>query len=395
MIQKAVILAAGEGRRLKPFTETMPKVMLPVANKPILEYVLEALKGSGVRDIIIVVGYKKEVIQEYFRDRVDIVYVNQDKQLGTAHALQQAYEYLDESFIVLPGDNIIDSDSIKKLLEEKNEYALLVKESPQPSKYGVVSIKKSVVSNIVEKPEEEVSNFISTGIHKFPIEVFRDIDKLTSEGIYDLTTVVQKLLERNVEISAITANLWEDVVYPWNLIDVNTAMLREKTYSNKKGVIERNVVLKGSISIGEDTVIHPNSYIVGPVAIGENCEIGPNACILPSTTIGDNVTIHPFTEIRESVIMDEVEVESHSFISNSVLGRGCRVGTGFSTNTGRANIRIEGEFVEVEKIGSMIGEYTDIGSHVTTLSGVIIGRKCRVNPGSRITHNLPTGSIVM
>ena len=113
---KAVILAAGEGKRLRPFTETMPKVMLPVANKPILEYIVDAVKNCGIDEIIIVVGYKKEVIMEYFKNYKDckITYVTQENHLGTAHALLQAKHKLDDTFIVLSGDNIIDQESIEQ-----------------------------------------------------------------------------------------------------------------------------------------------------------------------------------------------------------------------------------------------------------------------------------------
>ena len=144
---KAVILAAGEGKRLRPFTETMPKVMLPVANRPILEYVVDALKNSGIKEIIIIVGYKKEVIMEHFKDYEDakIKYVTQDKQLGTAHALLQAKKQIktSESFLVLSGDNIIDQKSILRLIENKAEYSMLIKEHAHLSKYGVVFIEHS------------------------------------------------------------------------------------------------------------------------------------------------------------------------------------------------------------------------------------------------------------
>ena len=118
-LMKAVILAAGEGKRLRPFTETMPKVMLPVANKPMLEYVFDAVKKSGIDEIVVVVGYKKEVIMDYFKDYEDvtITYVTQGKQLGTAHALLQAKKYIKDSFIVLAGDNIIDQSSISRLIK--------------------------------------------------------------------------------------------------------------------------------------------------------------------------------------------------------------------------------------------------------------------------------------
>ena len=125
---KAVILAAGEGKRLQPFTETMPKVMLPVANKPVLEYVFDAARNCGIDEIIVVVGYKKEVIMEYFKNYkgIKITYVIQDKQLGTAHALLQAKKHLDDSFIVLSGDNIIDNNIISKLINDKSKYSILI-----------------------------------------------------------------------------------------------------------------------------------------------------------------------------------------------------------------------------------------------------------------------------
>ena len=171
---KAVILAAGEGRRLRPFTETMPKVMLPVANKPVLEYVTDAVKTSGINEIVLVVGYKKEVIMDYFKDYEDIniTYVVQEKQLGTAHALLQTKDLIDGDFLVLSGDNIIDHRGIEKLLKEESKYSMLIKEHVHPSKYGVVVVEKNILKEIVEKPAEEGGKFISTGIFKFPDSIF-------------------------------------------------------------------------------------------------------------------------------------------------------------------------------------------------------------------------------
>src|SRR4030042_4416902 len=123
---KVVILAAGEGKRLRPFTEMMPKVMLPVANKPILEHVFDAIKKTGIDEIITVVGYKKEVIMDYFKDYkgLKITFITKDKQLGTAHALLQAKDEINESFIVLAGDNIIDNKSIQKLILDRSVYSI-------------------------------------------------------------------------------------------------------------------------------------------------------------------------------------------------------------------------------------------------------------------------------
>ena len=393
---KAVILAAGEGKRLRPFTETMPKVMIPVTNKPILEHVFDALKNTGIDEVFLVVGYKKEVIKEYFKEYKDIkiTYVEQDKQLGTAHALLQAKKHIEEPFIVIPGDNIIDQKSTIKLIEDKSEYSLLIKEHPQPSKYGVVFIEKEKLRRIVEKPPEEIGEFISTGIYKFPKNVFNIIERISSEGIYSLSTVVQNLIDKGKIINTIRTDAWMDIVYPWDLIKVNEVMIHD-TQSTKGGVIEKNVTIKGDVFIGKDTKIYSGCYIVGPVVIGESCEIGPNVCIFPSTTIGNNSVIHPFSEIRNSVIMDDTHIGSNSFLVNSIIARGNIIENNFSSTSGKNIIEIEGEFKKVDKIGAMIGEDCRIGSYVVVDPGIIIGRKCKITSMKRIRENISSNTEVM
>ncbi len=393
---KAVILAAGEGKRLRPFTETMPKVMLPVANKPVLEYVFDAVKNSGIDEIIVVVGYKKEVIMEYFKnyEDIDITYVVQDKQLGTAHALLQAKKYINDSFIVLSGDNIIDQSSISKLIKDKSKHSILIKEHPHPSKYGVVFVEKNILKEIVEKPKEELGRFISTGIYKLPSSVFDDVEGLASQGVYALTSVVQLIVDRGENISTVTADLWMDIVYPWDLIHVNEAMIHS-TSASVSGIIEKGVTMKGAVSVGKNTTIYSGCYIVGPVVIGEGCEIGPNACIFPSTTIGNNSVVHPFSEVRNSVVMNDVHIGSNSFISHSVIGRGSRMDHNFSSMPGKATMEIEGEFKKLEIIGVMVGENCTVGSSVIVESGIIIGRRCEISPMKRILKNVSSGSKVM
>jgi len=393
---KAVILAAGEGKRLRPFTETMPKVMLPVANRPVLEYVFDAVKKSGIDEIITVVGYKKEVIMEYFKNYEDasITYVVQEKQLGTAHALLQAQKYINEDFIVLSGDNIIDQSSISKLIKNKSTYSILIKEHPHPSKYGVVFIEKNILKEIVEKPKEEVGRFISTGIYKLPNSIFSNIEEFTSQGIYDLSSVIQSLIEKKSNISTVTANSWMDIVYPWDLIYVNEIMISNSTASIS-GIIEKGATLKGAVTVGKNTNIYSGCYIVGPVVIGEGCEIGPNACIFPSTTIGNNSVIHPFCEIKNSVVDNDVHIGSSSFISHSVIARECRIGHNFSCASGRATMEIEGEYKKLETIGAMVGENCTIDSSVMVEPGTIIGRKCKIGSIKTITKNIPSESKVI
>jgi glucose-1-phosphate thymidylyltransferase len=203
------------------------------------------------------------------------------------------------------------------------------------------------------------------------------------------------MVDNGKHIDTVLANSWMDIVYPWDLITVNEAMI-QKIAASTSGVIEKGVTLKGAVSIGKDTKIYSGSYIVGPVVIGDSCEIGPNACIFPSTTIGNNTVIHPFNEIRSSVIMDDVHIASNSHISHSVIGKGCIIGNNFSTIIGKVTIEIDDEWKKQETpIGTMIGEDCIIESHVVVDPGKIIGRKCRISSLKRIIRNIPSESNVM
>jgi glucose-1-phosphate thymidylyltransferase len=168
------------------------------------------------------------------------------------------------------------------------------------------------------------------------------------------------------------------------------------TSASTSGFVEKGVILKGLVSVGRDTKIYSGCYIVGPVVIGDSCEIGPNTCIFPSTSIGNHTVIHPFSEIRSSVIMNDVHIASNSHISQSVIGEGCIIGDNFSTITGKTVIEIDNEFKRLElPIGAMVGEDCIIDSHVVVDPGKIIGRKCIISPMKHIRTNIPSESKVM
>jgi len=394
---KAVILAAGEGKRLRPLTETMPKVMLPVANKPVLEYVFDAVKNSGIDEIVVVVGYKKEVIMEYFKEYidVDVIYVVQNKQFGTSHALLQTKKHINEPFIVLSGDNIIDQISISKLIRNESEYSMLVKETLYPSKYGVVTSEKDILKELVEKPpNEKFKRFVSTGIYKLPNSIFDNISNATSQGDYSLSSVIQSTVDQGKKISTILAEVWMDIAYPWDFLRINETMAHSVP-SSLGGTIEKGVILKGRVSIGNNTTIYSGCYIIGPVIIGDGCEIGPNVCIFPSTAIGDNSVIHPFSEIRNSVIMNDVHIGSNSFISHSIIGKGSTMGHNFSSMVGKTTMEVEGEFKKLEDIGAIVGADCNIKSHVVIDPGKIIGTRCRIGSMNRIINNISSNSKVM
>ena len=391
-MKQAVILSAGEGQRLRPFTANRPKVMLFIAGKPILQYVVEALAQNGIRDLVIVIGYRREEVFDYMgsgeRFGVDITYATQEKQLGTAHALAQAKDVTEDEFLVLPGDNLIEADAIAQFVAVKPE-AVLVKRVDNPARYGVVTIDKGVVKEIAEKPKEAKSNVASTGTYAFTKQIYDFI-----EPELDIPDVLNNMIAQGKQLRAQeTDGTWLDVAYPWDILSLNDAVLRQ-IQANLGGIMETGVSVKGLVSVGKDTLIRSNSYIVGPVVIGENCEIGPNVCLLPATSIGDNVVISPFTEIKNSVIGSDVNIGTGCIIQDSVIDRGCIIRGHFTACSGEADVKVDDEHHMVN-IGAMLGEGCNLGNSVIAQPGVIVGNHSQVQALKLISGRLPDRSLVV
>ncbi len=390
-MKQAIVLAAGEGQRLRPFTVTRPKAMLSIADKPILQFVVESLARNGIRNIVLVVGYRKEQVYDYMGSGeefgVEITYVTQETQLGTAHALSQVRGVADEEFLVLSGDNLIEAGTIAGFVEMKPE-AVLVKRVGDPVRYGVVNVEGGEVKEIVEKPKEAGSNLVNTGIYAFSRDIFAFM-----ESVLDIPDALNNMIAEGYTIKTLeTEGTWLDVVYPWDIISFNGAVLRD-IETRLGGTIEAGVSLKGQVAIGEDTLVRPGTCIYGPAVIGSGCDIGPNVCIMPATSIGDNVVISSFTEIKNSVIGDDVTIGPGSIISDSVIARGCVIKGRFTALSGKSEVRINGE-CPVINVGVIMGEDCHVENNVTAQPGVIVGNNCQIQMLKMISGRLPDRSLV-
>ncbi len=393
---KAVILAAGEGCRLKPFTVTRPKVMIPVGNKPILEYVVNALQESGIIDLIMVVGYKREKIMDYFGDGhrwgVNIVYVEQFQQLGTAHALRQVSHMINDRFLVINGDTIIDSSAIKEIIRvSSGEAAILTVTVARAHQYGVVKTQNHLVKAILEKPkEEEVSNVVNAGVYSFSPIIFNFLEamEISERGEYEITDALRMMLAEGHSIKSVHSNAtWMDALYLWNLLDMNVATLA-RMKPERRGKVEDGAHIIGPVSIGENTVIMSGSYIVGPASIGDNCDIGPSSVILPSTSIGSNCSLEPFTRISNSILMNNVKVSSFSYLASSIVGEGVTIGPGLNAESRDTRIAVDSVLMNAN-IGAIIGDNTDVHGRVLVKPGRIIGVRCRIGSGAVVSENVP------
>ena len=382
---QAVILAAGEGSRLRPLTRSKPKAMLPVANRPIIEYVIDALLENGIRDIVVVVGYRKEeVIRHLNRLNAPIQVVVQERQLGTADALRAAQAEITEDFLVLPGDNYINAESIARIKKEQN--AMLVAEHPNPSNFGVVVIRNGFVREIIEKPEDAPTFTVSTGVYSFTPEVF---SYLRTNEIPD---ALAAMIAAGRRIRAIPADDWQDAVYPWDLLKLNSRMLRGIT-PEIGGTVDASVIRRGTVHIGAGTTIGPNTVIYGPVTIGSNCNIGSNCVIMPDVSIGDRVVLEPFTYVADSLIMSDVSIGSHSRIVSAVFGQGCILADHTTTYPSASFIEVGGR-VQKEEFGAVLGEGVR-AAPFTIFKNCIAGNSVTIEEGKTVIGLIEDGTRVM
>ncbi|MFA5266766.1 MAG: bifunctional sugar-1-phosphate nucleotidylyltransferase/acetyltransferase [Methanoregula sp.] len=383
---QAIILAAGEGVRVRPLTRSRPKAMIPVANRPIIEYVIDALLKNGIRDIVVVVGYRKEQVTRFLNSLdVPIEVVLQEKQLGTAHALQCAESKITGDFLVLPGDNYIDPQSIARIKDTPN--AILVKEHPNPSNFGVVLLNNGLVTDIVEKPEHSPSFMVSTGIYSLKKSFFSCI-----RG-NDITDAITAMIAAGEQIRAIPADDWQDAIFAWDLLKMNRRLLKNLPMV-REGTASRQTTIQGPVSIGKGTTIGPNTVITGPVVIGNDCTIGPNCVIMPNTSIGSRVILDPFTMVGDAIIMDDTTIGSHSRIIDAVAGERCTLADHTSVSTATGLMDIEGCTIRSE-FGAVLGDKVTSGPF-TAYKNCVVGNNVMIGGQENITsRTIPDGSMVI
>ena len=399
-----VMLAAGQGKRMQPLTYTRPKVMLPIANKPIIEWNLLKAKSIGITQFLFIIGYKSEMVRNYFQDGsawgVQINYVNQGMPKGTGHAISLVESFIDDEFVVISGDTIFGTDDIRKIND--TPISMGVCEVSKPEDYGVVDIQDDHVNHIYEKIKDPISHMINAGIYHFTNDIFGYIKKtgLSKRGEYELTDAVNTLTSEK-PMRSVVIKKWQDIGYPWDMFDATRGALEEITHEIN-GNVEPYATIQGPVVIGEGTTIMNGSYIIGPVIIGRNCKIGPNCYIRPYTAIGDGCHVGGASEIKNSVIMDESNIPHHNYVGDSVIGSGCNLGSG----TKVANLRLDKKTIYVEhhgmqvntnrqKLGVIMGDNVQTGINAVINVGSIIGDSVLIGPGSMVSGTIDPGTKIL
>ena len=401
-IMKAILLAAGEGKRLWPLTETVPKVMLPICTKPLIIRVIEALKENGISEFGVVVKYKEETIREYLqkfaqKEKLKITFFTQGEKNGTAAAILSAREFFEKETLVLAADGLIDKKTVEEFLKKikgKKGICAALKKVGNPQKYGVAVLENGVIREMEEKPQKPKSELANISIYKFSNE---DLDKMEKvkksvRGDYEITDILSGA--NGIEING----YWKDIGYPWDLIDANKDFL--KGIKGRKGEIKSSTV-DGKIVMEKDARI-VNSYIEGDVYIGSGSIIGPNAYIRGPCVIGNNCKIGPGSSVKESVLFDNVNAKHLTYIGDSVIGNNVNFGAGAQI----ANYRFDSKEVNVlcgkgnlvnsgrKKLGAIIADNVKFGVLASVMPGKMIGANSLIHTNVIVNQNIPSDSDV-
>lgn len=312
---KAIILAAGQGTRLRPVTLTMPKPLVPVANRPLIAYAIEVLKQAGLTEIGIVVNNLESPIIQGLGDGskfgVELTYIVQAQQLGLAHAISLAQDFVgDQPFCVFLGDNIFQ-DKMENLLRDfptsDAEAAIALGEVNDPTRFGIAEIQDSKVIRVVEKPQDPPSNLAICGVYLFRSSIFESIGRIKPSwrNELEITDAIQDLITNNKKIHPYTLQgWWIDAGKPDAIIDANHLVLGDMPYNPapEDERIQAGSTVSHRVLLGENSKII-NSVIRGPVIIGDNVTI-KDSYIGPYTSIGDNVYVE-HSEVEASIVMKD------------------------------------------------------------------------------------------
>ncbi|MFG0213008.1 glucose-1-phosphate thymidylyltransferase [Brevibacillus porteri] len=325
---KGLILCAGRGSRLHPFSYSQPKTLLPVANHPVLHYCIRKLHEVGIQDIGIVIHPSQSQIPPMVGDGsqfgATITFIRQEVRLGIAHAVQLAQPFLqDEPFILLLGDNLL-MDSLhgltKAFTKGKSDGVVMLSKVERPQDYGIAEVQKGRLISVEEKPRQPKSNLAVIGAYLFTPPIFESIATLqpSPRGELEITDAIQSMINRGFKLAhSVTNGKYSDVGTIERWLEANQWMLTRE--------------LGNQHQIGKGTIVK-NAKITGPVLIGDNCVI-ENCQIGPYVSIQNGVSLRNCSYIENSILLENSSLHEVAWkITNSVFGRSSML-TGQSSNS--------------------------------------------------------------
>jgi len=328
---KGLILSGGKGTRMRPITHTAAKQLLPVANKPILFYAVEALKSAGIVDIGIIISPEtgedvKATVGDGSRWDLKITYILQDLPLGLAHAVKTARPFLqDDTFVMYLGDNLI-KDGVAPLVDRFNKAKvdafLLLKEVANPSSFGVAQLAPDGrIICLEEKPAKPKSNLALVGVYLFNNKIHKAIDEIkpSRRGELEITDAIQRLIDTDFHVgSYVLTSWWLDTGKKDDMLEANRVVLDEMSDVSMLGELRDGSRISGRVHVGKGSILK-NCTVRGPAMIGDDCVL-ENSYVGPFTSIGDGARV-THAEIEHCILREKCQiVDFHGRIEDSLIG---------------------------------------------------------------------------
>lgn len=389
---KAVVLAAGEGRRMRPLTANRPKVLLPAGPEPLLGRLLRQLSAAGVRDITIVTHYKAEAVETYVGDGaawgVEARFAPQGAARGTGHAVAAAKMPDDEPFLVLNGDVWLPDGALASVVAS-GPGSLAGARVKDPSAYGVLETKAGKATRVHEKPAAPPSDLANAGVYFAPAGFAKLVRELkpSVRGELELTDALQASFDATGGWRLVEVKDWLDVGRPWDLLAAAERALAEMP-EERRGTVEPGATLKGKVIVAEGAIVKAGTYVEGPVYVGPRAVVGPNCYLRPNTVLLADTKVGNGCEIKASLLMAGAHAAHLSYVGDSVLGERVNLGAG----TLVANLRHDGKTVKVEqdgqrvdtgrrKMGVVLGDDVHTGINTSLNVGVMLPAGASTRPG--------------
>lgn len=330
---KGLILSGGKGTRLRPLTYTNAKQLVPVANKPILFYGIEAMAAAGIRDIGIVVGDTRAEIRSAVGDGshwgVRVQYIEQDAPLGLAHAVKISRPFIgDDPFVMYLGDNLLNkgiTHFVEEFAREKPAAQILLAHVPDPQMFGVAELRNGTVVRLVEKPKEPIGDLALVGVYMFGPEVFESVNRISPSfrNELEITDAIQDLIERGLTVRPhIVDGWWKDTGKLEDMLEANRLIL-DTQERRIDGTVDAESRIEGKVVIEAGAVVE-RSIIRGPAIVGAGARI-VQAYIGPFTSIMNGVDIQD-SEIEHSIVLEGSSVRDlANRVIDSLIGRNVRI----------------------------------------------------------------------
>jgi glucose-1-phosphate thymidylyltransferase len=330
---KGLILSGGKGTRLYPLTYTSAKQLIPVANKPVLFRVIEAIRDAGITDIGIVVGDTaaeiRAAVGQGRRWGANITYIQQEAPLGLAHAVKISRDYLgDERFVMFLGDNVIEggiSPLIREFAAQDWDCQIVLTRVAQPENYGVAVLDDGRIVRLIEKPKDPPGNLALVGIYMFNSHIFEAVNAIRPSwrGELEITDAIQWLVDHGYSVYPyVHRGWWIDTGKMADLLEANRLVL-EELEPKVEGYVDRDSHINGKVTIQEGAEII-NSVVRGPAIIGEHTRI-VNAYVGPFTSIYHHCLIE-HSEIEHSIVLENSKIiDIPQRIEDSLIGRNVEI----------------------------------------------------------------------